>query len=69
VRNAAGQSGTGFQLSTTYGQGADTSPDTETVIVNLATGAYLGYHQVTTGSDYLDAVSVGVADAVGVAGH
>jgi hypothetical protein len=69
AKNADGVAGTGFQLSTTLGRGSIATRDTMTIIVDTTTGAYLGLHEVSPDLDYIDAVSVGVADKIGVAGH
>jgi hypothetical protein len=69
AKNADGVVGTGFQLSTTLGRGSTATRDTMTIIVDTTTGDYLGLHEVSPDLDPIDAVSVGVADKIGVAGH
>lgn len=65
ARNYSGTEGTGFRISTTFGQGKDALPSTQTIIVDLGTGAFLGDRTVEYGADYSSAVTVGVADHLG----
>jgi hypothetical protein len=57
---ANGLSGTGFQVTYRAGQGADSSEYTDTVVIDLGTGTYLG-----EGGEVLR--TVGIADQLGVA--
>ncbi|WP_375485024.1 CU044_5270 family protein [uncultured Jatrophihabitans sp.] len=69
VQNYSGVAGTGFRLSTTLGHGPDALRSTATIIVDLASGTFLGDQQVSDGNTYSSAVTTGVADRIGVAGH
>ena len=69
AKNFAGAAGTGFRLRTTLGQGANSSPDIAMIIINLASGAYLGTHYDAPGLHQASAVTVGVADRIGEAGQ
>jgi hypothetical protein len=69
TKNAAGVSGTGFKIDTVLGHGTDQLPLTITIIVDLKNGDYLGSREQQTGSDWLSAVSTGIADHLGAPGH
>ena len=69
TQNYSGVTGTGFRLSTTFGHGPDSVPNTSTIIVDLNTGTYLGDREVIPGRQFSSAVTVGVANHLGVPGH
>ena len=69
AQNYSGVTGTGFRLSTTFGHGPDSVPDTSTIIVDLSTGTYLGDRTLIQGRPFSTAVTVGVADHIGEPGN
>ena len=68
-KNYSGVAGTGFRLSTVLGHGPKPYRDTQTIIVDLSSGAYLGDKDVEAGEHYSSAVTTGVADRIGHRGH
>ena len=69
AKNFAGVAGTGFRLTTTIGHGSAGAPNTSTIIVDLASGAYLGTQNDLPGLHRSSAVTVEVADHIGEPGH